>query len=347
MTGNDQRTEGGDDNEEPTTLPASTNVRLEGFASEEDARRLGNAILTVMQMASRSMDLSEIDGVTVSTEYHQALLELDRGLEGLRPLTASTEEKGAIGVAMAPAVLREGQVKTHLVFNANIIFPLTDVESEFFQQAVHTVVHECAHAAVHTAFDNAFPGVILQDRFDNYYDSFRGEVIDVCWKEYGATRISAVWGSDPTEGYAETLTTALSETDDAADASIRLYRTHGDLDRVLAEVLPLYARLIKWASYLIGTMHGLGNKIEDLPELEDTLKEHWFAEHFDKLEVAYQAIWGQFGEWPDRLPFDVIGDIALEVLDHGGIILTETRADIPFRPHNTPHYGLLNLLGGV
>lgn len=345
MIDDEQMTEG--DNREPTTLPALTNVRLEGFDSEDEARRLGSAILTVMQMAGRSMDLSGIDGVTVSTAYHQALLELDRGLPGLRPLTASTEEEGAIGVAMSPAVLRDGQLKTHLLFNANIIFPLTDVEGEFFQQAVHTVVHECAHAALHTAFDDVFPGVILRERFDNHYDAFRGEVIDACWEEYGATRLSAVWGADPTEGYAATLTTALLETDEAANASIRLYRSHGDLDRVLAEVLPLYARLIKWASYLIGTMHGLDRKIEDIPEVDKALKGHWFAEYFGNLEVAYQAIWTQFGEWPDRSPFGAIGDIALEVLDHGGIILAKTHADIPFRPHNTPHYGILKLLGGV
>ncbi|WP_323687981.1 hypothetical protein [Rhizobium sp. AN69] len=250
-------------------------------------------------------------------------------------------------MAMSPAVLREGQVKTHLLFNANIIFPLIDVESELFQQAVHTVVHECAHAALHTAFDGVFPGVILRERFDDHYDTFRGEVIDACWQEYGATRLSAVWGADPTEGYATTFTTALLETDDAANASIRLYRTHSDLNRVLSEVLPLYARLIKWASYLIGTMHGLERKFGDIPELDEALKGHWFAEYFGRLEVAYQAIWAQFGVWPDKSPFDAIGDIALEILDQGGIILAKTRADIPFRPHNTPHYEILKLLGGL
>lgn len=336
-----------DDNEEPTTLPVSTNVRLEGFDSEDDARRLGSAILAVMQMAGRSMDLSGIDGVTVSTAYHQALLELDRGLGGLRPLVASKEEEGAIGVAMSPAVSRDGQIKTHLLFNANIIVSLIDVESEFFQQAVHMVVHECAHAALHAAFDNVFPGVILRERFDNYYDTFRGEVIDACWQEYGATRLSAIWGADPTEGYAKTFTTALLETDDAANASIRLYRTHCDLNRVLGEVLPLYARLIKWASYLIGTMDGRGLELQDLPEVDEALGRHWFAEHFRKLEDSYYAIWAQFGAWPDRTPFDAIGDIALEVLEHGGIILTKTRADIPLRPHNTPHYGIIEQLGGL
>lgn len=329
------------DNKKPTTLPVLTNVCVKGFSSEDEARCLGYSILTVMQMAGRSMDLSGVDGVTISTTYHEALHELDRGVEGLRPLSASTEADGAIGVAMSPAVLRNGQIKTHLLFNANTIFPLTDVENEFFQQAVHTVVHECAHAALHTAFDKAFPNVILRERFDTYYESFQAEVIDACWQEYGATLLSADWGTDPTAGYAETFVTALLSTDDMANASIRLYRIHGDLDRVLGEVLPLYARLIKWASYLIGTMHGLDLKMEDIPSVAQALNGHWFAEYFNKLEAANLVIWEQFGEWSDRSLFDVIGDIALEVLEHGGIILTKIRADIPFRPHNTPNLNAL------
>lgn len=54
----------------------------------------------------------------------------------------------------------------------------------------------------------------------------------------------------------------------------------------------------------------------------------------------------QFGvlgerEWPDRKPFELIGDIALEVLDKGGIILRDDGwADIPFRSNNTPNYQL-------
>lgn len=282
----------------PGTLPASVSVRVEGaFASEDDARELGLHVLALMRIVGRSMDLSGVDGVTISTDYHQALASWDRGVDGIRPLSPSTAETdGAVGVAMSPAVLRDGRVKTHLIFNAHIIAALSDPQSEeLFRQAIHIVAHECAHAAVHQAFDRAFPGVLLREQYDTCYEVYRQEVIDACWQEYGATRLSSRWGADPTGGYLETFIAALNTTDDAANSAILRYRDHGDLKRVLDEVLPLYARLIKWASYLIGTMHGLGRREENLPELQRALELHWFNRYFSELENAYIAIWGTWG----------------------------------------------------
>lgn len=339
------------ESEQETTLPVGINVKLDGpFESEEEARNFGYRLLSVMQIMGRTMDLSGVDGVTVSASYHQALAELDRGKEGLRTLTATDEEGGAIGVAMAPAVLRDGQVKTHLVFNVHVILGLQDPEGDMFQLCVHTVAHECAHAMTHTAFDRCFPNVILQEGMANYVDRYRDEVTSACWEEYAATRISADWGADPMDGYIETFTRALAEANDAADNYIRAYRTHADLDQVLAEVPPIYANLIKWASYLIGTMHGLEKAVADIPVLAEALKTHWFAQYFEKLEEAYSTIWSRFGEWTERSEFDPVGNIAVEVLEEGGIFLTKTdddgaKVDIPFRPNNTPLYGLLNAFG--
>lgn len=340
-----------DEPEQPTTLPTNVGISLSGpFESEDKAREFAYGVLGAMRVLGRSMDLSGVDGVTISGEYHEVLATLDRGIEGLRPLTASTDEDGAIGIAMAPAVLRDGKLKTHLVFHVNAILGLAEPESELFPLAVHTLTHECAHAMLHTAFDNRFPNVILREGASNYIDRFRLEVTDACWEEYGATRASACWGTDPTDGYVSTFVKALSETDSHANEFILSYRTHGDIDQILAEVPPLYANLIKWASYLIGTMHGLDKKIADLPELAEALNDHWFSEYFEKLETAYRKLWERLGEWDDRAEFDPIGNIAVDVLEKGGMKLIKTSTDntkieIPFRTWNTPMGGLLNRMG--
>ncbi|WP_095091029.1 hypothetical protein [Mesorhizobium sophorae] len=340
-----------DDSEQPTTLPTNVGISLSGsFESEDKAREFAYRVLGSMRVLGRSMDLSGVDGVTISGDYHEALAALDRGIEGLRPLTASTDEDGVIGIAMAPAVLRDGKLKTHLVFHVHALLGLAEPEAELFPLAVHTLAHECAHAMLHTAFDKRFPNVILRESRSNYFDRFRLEVTDACWEEYGATRASADWGADPTDGYVSTFVKALSETGQSANEFILSYRTHGDIDQILAEVPPLYGNLIKWASYLIGTMHGLDKKIADLPELAEALNGHWFSEYFEKLETAYRKLWERLGEWDERAEFDPIGDIAIDVLERGGIKLIktspdDTKVEIPFRTWNTPMGGLLNLMG--
>ncbi len=70
------------------------------------------------------MDLCRLDGVTVAIDYDAALAGLDRGMEGLRRLTRSNTEEMQ-GVAMSPAVMRDGNERTHLVFNAEMLVPLS------------------------------------------------------------------------------------------------------------------------------------------------------------------------------------------------------------------------------
>lgn len=66
--------------------------------------------------------------MTVAFDYDEALAELDRGYETTYQLTAT---KGvAIGVAMAPTVIRDGVIKTHLVLNANYALSILEEPGE-------------------------------------------------------------------------------------------------------------------------------------------------------------------------------------------------------------------------
>lgn len=80
-------------------------------------------------------------------------------------------------------------------------------------------------------------------------------------------------------------------------------------------------------------------KIADLPELAEALNDHRFTEYFEKLETAYRKLWDRLGEWDERAEFDPIADIAVDVLERGGMKLIKTSPDntkieIPFRAWN-------------
>ncbi|MGH6754239.1 MAG: hypothetical protein ACREDP_18950 [Bradyrhizobium sp.] len=103
-------------------------MSLRGFDTEEHARAFGNLVATYVRSLSRDIDMSALDGITVAADYAQALLELDRGYETRHKLTPS--EGIALGVAMTPAVIRDGKVKSHILFNAGVLLPLEDEKND-------------------------------------------------------------------------------------------------------------------------------------------------------------------------------------------------------------------------
>jgi hypothetical protein len=40
-----------------------------------------------------------------------------------------------LGVAMAPAVTRDGKIKSHMLFNAGVLLPLEDERNEFYKRS--------------------------------------------------------------------------------------------------------------------------------------------------------------------------------------------------------------------
>jgi hypothetical protein len=301
----------------PPTLPEGLSLTARGFSTEEEARELGTAVLDCVRILSRRFNLSRLDGITVAHDYHQALASLDRGYESKHTLTPS--DGHAIGVAMTPSVLRSDILKSHIVFNAHIVAPIAKPDPDSIQLPLHVIAHECAHVEVTHKFDEAFPGVLLRPAFGDARDSFRTQVILACWDEYAATRLSAGLGEDPAAGYEETLLKHLAEARSVADGFIEAYRVHGNVDQVYAEVYGTYGDLLKFAAYSLGNADGHGVNLVGSRTLAHALSGHWFEPYFKRLHEACRAIASQYGRWTDRAAFEVIGDIADDVVALGGI----------------------------
>lgn len=277
--------------------------------------------------------------MTVAEDYARALAELDRGYETSHILTPS--EGASVGVAMTPSVLRDGVLKSHIVFNAQHIWALQDTNHAGFQLAAQIVAHECAHVEVTGKFDAAFPGVLLRKRFMDLRDRARSDVILACWDEYAATRLSAGFGEDPTEGYEETLITHMATARQEANDAIKAYRLDADLDKVYRDVYRAYGNVLKFAAYYLGNLAGHGIEPSLRPGFEAALAGHWFEPYFHRLDEACKAIAAQYGAWQDHSPFEVIGDIADDLGAEGGIVSTNLEdgrlyLDIPFTPATMP-----------
>lgn len=322
------------------TAPERFGVTARGFATEDEARQLANAIGECVRLFSRTFNLSGLDGVTVAHDYPQALLDLDRGYPANYMLTPS--DGHAIGVAMTPSVLRDGALKSHIVFNAGLVTPILDPEHKYFDQALHIIAHECAHIEVTHKFDHAFPGILLRQQYADSRVALRWQVILACWDEYAATNLSANFGEDPTDGYEETLLKLMAEARDIANASIKAYRIHGRVDQVYAEVYGTYGELLKFAAYFLGNLDGQSINLFERRDFASKLSGHWFEPFFNRLHKACKNVARDYGNWKSQAVFEVIGDISDDLVALGGIAtkyLPDGRLylDIPFDPDTMPH----------
>ncbi|MFA5952595.1 MAG: hypothetical protein WC807_20210 [Hyphomicrobium sp.] len=323
----------------PSTAPESFSIQVRGWGEDEDtARRLGEIVGVCVRELSRQIDLSGLDGVTVAGDFTEALAELDRGYETNYVLTPSND--AAIGVAMTPSVLREGQLKNHIVLNAYLAAGLLESGSELFRLALHTIAHECAHVEITAAYERCFPNVLLRTRRNNLHQICRWDVILACWDEYAATRICAQYGEDPTEGYEQTFVTMLESARGNANDIIRAYRLHGDHGQVFTEVYAEYGRLMKYTSYHLGNLDGQDVSIADRAVSQAALAGHWFAPYLPRLHDALRDLYGRFGDWNSEELFDVIGDIADDIVREGGVLFSGAGdgvlIDVPYTADTMP-----------
>lgn len=314
----------------PITLPNDVPVILRGFDGE-----LGSVLGDLLAEISRYIDLSGLDGLTLAADYHQALLDLDRGYKTDYRLTP-TENAYATGIAMTPAVLRGGIVKSHIVLSSVFVELLLQKDREM---ALHVITHECAHVQVTAAFDRRFPGVLLRTRLQDWREGIRNQIAMTCWEEYAACRLSAGWGKIQLANYEETFLKCAAEARAVANGYIKTYRLHGDVGRVLEEVCRAYGELFKYAAYWLGTFHGAASDWRRSSTVAAALENHWLGPHLDRLQAVLSS-WFGAGVPSDAAVTDV-ADLAEQVIAEGGIELTslpdgQIHAHIPYSPETMP-----------
>jgi hypothetical protein len=154
--------------------------------------------------------------------------------------------------------------------------------------------------------------------------------------------LSAGFGTEPTEGYEDTFLKSLHETRQQANDCIKAYRVHANIDRILGEVYLAYGDLMKFTAYHLGNLRGLGRDLSEMPRTVEALKGHWFAPYFARLGEALKDIEKDYGKWTDKSSFEVIGDLADELLAQGGIHYKSRPdgrlyIDIPFTAETMPN----------
>lgn len=323
----------------PSTAP-NFSIQVMGFHDPDYGTRLGTVVGEWVRALSRHLNLSTLDGVTVAIDYDQALSDLDRGYETTHRLTATKSH--VVGIAMTPSVIREGNLKSHIVLNAAFMVPLLDeLDLEAHNQAVHILAHECAHVDVTQAYDRRFPNVLLRQALGSTLDQCRWQVIFAVWDEYAVTSMTGAVGANQTDAYEETFLNDLATFDDRVNDLIRAYRLHGNIDQVLREVYGTCGNLLKFAAYHLGNLRSFDRDWRSCERTSAVLEGQWFALYLERLSECCQEIQRGYGAWESQDCFLVITNIAEALIERAGLFIEELPdgglyVEIPYTPNTIP-----------
>jgi hypothetical protein len=158
----------------PSTMP-QIGIDLTGFATEELAKSVGAAINSWLYAFGKILNLKRLKQVIVSYNYHEALAGIDRGAPVSGPLTATNGEI-AVGIAMTPTVLQDGEPMSIMVLNAfhMAVFALDD-KPEYAavrEQMIYTLAHECGHVHDLDLRASCLPEIILRSNCPSVTELF-------------------------------------------------------------------------------------------------------------------------------------------------------------------------------
>jgi len=323
------------------TVPDKIAVNLRGFADDASTRKFAEFLGGIVSWISRWINVERLDGITVAYDYNEALASLDRGFQTSIPLIATSDNE-IIGVAMTPAVLRDGVVKAHMIFYAGVVLPLKmRDETPEFLQSLYLVAHECGHIEDWKSWDQAFPNTLFQMRVNDIEDEVLSGEAEPLWREYAACRVSAWFGPEQTATMEENLVSVMKDAKNQCNDAIRKYRIHGDVNRVLAEASRSICRPLRMTAYLLGHLDGLGQDLTNVPITRDLLFASPYGKYVELLQNVSRGLWVERGRWSSLQVFSPLKNIVRDALADGGLILSrreggQLHVDIPFTPETMP-----------
>lgn len=269
-----------------------------------DAQDLTSAIQGVVRSLAQAIPLHRLDGITVASDYRTAVVSLDRGYEGASAPETAPEEIGQ-GIARTISVYRDGRWKKQIIIDAGAAFALLADESDTVEWGLYILVRQLAEVAITEMIERHLPGVWMRPIADPL-QGFLYTNLHPAIFSYLGSHFSAGFGDSPshTEIKRELFISALREMKSAGLAARLDYRYRGDVDHLLAIVMPRVSYALQFGADLLG--HCAASGVDPFDSggelaraLDDAGLQHWFPIFRDRLERLRVRLghWDSFDEF--------------------------------------------------
>lgn len=242
------------------------------FADADTVASLCRILQGIVQEMGRSMPLDRLDGITFAVDYSSALETVDRGDPALGVEESQPRSYGR-PIAKCLRVVRAGQNKEHIVFEAGVAMGLLASDEETRAFALHMIIcmlADVAYGALYKVPLEDLPRVTVDCVTSRLHSGAASAP-----SRYFAARASAF--SDPSAGerYAELMVDSLASALDSIREARLAYRLNNDVNRLLDIAVLHVSFVLAHAAEWLGHRDGLPE--QDLfpgSSLPDDLKPH-------------------------------------------------------------------------
>lgn len=237
------------DVEAPTTF----SVTCIGFADETTASELGKVLQVVVFELARSLPLAKLDGMTFSRDYITAVAGIDRGDHTLEKCLSRPRDYGR-AVAKCVKVIRGGESKEHIVFDADIAEQLLSADPALRSTAAQVVVGMLAQVSHTMIWEERLIGA-KPECLDEVHKLLH-EAIATVPGNYYCARESAFVNPEAGKRYAALVLDSLKDARIAIQEARLTYRRDNDLDQLLRIALGRSSFVLGHAAEWLGHRDG-------------------------------------------------------------------------------------------
>lgn len=269
---------------------------------------ISKALSGLFNTLGKALDLTRLEGITFAFDYHEALKALDRGDDRLGSPETVSEDNG-IGVAQAPIVIREGEIRFRIIARAAVALLLIDTDEAAFESAVRILANQAANIDLETQIEAAMPGTLLSPQ----KTAFDGMIVSVAYPAahaYLGWRLTSQLTGTSKQALEEAkngFLIALDAYGEDIPRALAAYQSSHDLDVMFASLTVVCrAVLTELATYLGQAVTSDEDPISD-PAVTEALEVHGLADWARRYSVELNRLWRGYGTWSDFGEFTKFG----------------------------------------
>lgn len=265
-------------------------------ADEQTAEKVASILKYVVNQIGYVIPLRRLESIIFAEDYAAALHQLDRGFSTTFPLRP-TEDGQEIGVAMAPIVVRDGEIRVCVVARAWLAHTLLlQGDEQSVLTSFHTIATMLGRVAFVELFDTALPNTLLRPIQDEL-QAFLFQYIDESCSTYFSSRIAAEIFPEAAEAYSEVFLTALDALNINVPKARLTYRVNGDIDVFLAVMVPAIGSILVRAAGLLGHFDGLERSLDEAANVTEALKRCDLRSWIDVFHRDLDGNYARQGKW--------------------------------------------------
>ena len=288
----------------PSSEPWQYELTFIECGDTTDIQEVSDAVSGILSVLTQALPLQRLDGITVATDYLGAVAALDRGHEEASVPESVPEEIGR-GVARTISVKRDGRWKERIIIDASVAFTLLVDDKTTVDWAAYIVTRQLTEVAITEIIERSLPGVWMS-KIDDPLHSFLYPSMHPAIIGYLTSHICAGFGDTAQQSIEKRalLMSALHELKSAVLSARLEYRSHGELDTLVAVAMPRISYALQFAADLLGHCAASNEDPFDIEgelsaALTDVGLENWFPTCRDQLEQFRMRLgrWESFDEF--------------------------------------------------